>query len=200
MPARLVVVTGGPGAGKTALLQMVRRHFCRHVAVLPEAASIVYGGGFPRRAGEAARRAAQRSIFHVQRQLERMTLEEGEALTILCDRGTIDGLACWQGPAEAFWRDLGSTRSEELARYNAVIHMHPPRDDEGYDHSNPLRIESAEDAQLLDARIAEAWSGHPRRLFVEHSSDFRSKVSRALDVIEQLLSPCDCRGLQAIAS
>ena len=43
---RLVVITGGPGAGKTALLETVRYHFCQHVSVLPESASLIYGGGF----------------------------------------------------------------------------------------------------------------------------------------------------------
>jgi len=39
----LVVLTGGPGAGKTAFLEIARRNFCEHIAVLPEAASIVFG-------------------------------------------------------------------------------------------------------------------------------------------------------------
>ena len=37
LPAR-IVLTGGPGGGKTAVLEVVRRHFCEHVVVLPEAA------------------------------------------------------------------------------------------------------------------------------------------------------------------
>lgn len=45
---RLVVVTGGPDAGKTAVLELAARSFCEHVAILPEAATIVFGGGFPR--------------------------------------------------------------------------------------------------------------------------------------------------------
>lgn len=36
-----VVLTGGPGAGKTAVLELVRQHFCEHVHVLPESAGIV---------------------------------------------------------------------------------------------------------------------------------------------------------------
>ena len=43
-----IVLTGGPGAGKTAVLELVRQHFCEHVHVLSEAASVVFGGGFPR--------------------------------------------------------------------------------------------------------------------------------------------------------
>jgi adenylate kinase len=34
---RRVVLTGGPGAGKTALLELIRQSFCSHVKVLPEA-------------------------------------------------------------------------------------------------------------------------------------------------------------------
>lgn len=35
---RRVVLTGGPGAGKTATLELIRQSFCEHVHVLPEAA------------------------------------------------------------------------------------------------------------------------------------------------------------------
>ena len=39
---RRVVLTGGPGAGKTALLELIRRSFCSHVKILPEAATKRY--------------------------------------------------------------------------------------------------------------------------------------------------------------
>jgi adenylate kinase len=74
-PCRLVVLTGGPGAGKTAVLEVVRRNFHRGVAVLPEAASILFSGGFPRRKDLPGHRAVQRAIYHVQRELERIALE-----------------------------------------------------------------------------------------------------------------------------
>ncbi len=45
---RRIVLTGGPGAGKTAVLEIIRHHFCPHVHILPESAGIVFGGGFPR--------------------------------------------------------------------------------------------------------------------------------------------------------
>jgi predicted ATPase len=85
-------LTGGPGAGKTALLEMIRQSFCSHVHVLPEAASIIFGGGFPREDDDRSRRAAQRAIFFVQRELEAIG-DSHNAAVVLCDRGTIDGLA-----------------------------------------------------------------------------------------------------------
>jgi hypothetical protein len=39
---RRVVLTGGRGAGKTAVLELVRQHLCRHVDVLAESASILF--------------------------------------------------------------------------------------------------------------------------------------------------------------
>lgn len=194
---RLLVVTGGPGAGKTALLEIVRRHFCEHVAVLPEAASIIFGGGFPRRQSEPARRAGQRAIFRVQSELERMTIEERAAAVALCDRGTLDGLAYWPGDPESFFRDLGTTREAELARYRAVIHLRTPPAGE-YNHRNPLRIESVKEAAAIDARIAVAWKGHPRVLFVDHAHKFFEKVARALELIRNEIPEC-CRVAPSLA-
>lgn len=187
---RLVVVTGGPGAGKTAVLEMARRSLCSHVAVLPEAAGIVFGGGFPRLESLTARRAAQHAIFCVQRQLERLHLEQGNAAVILCDRGTLDGLAYWPTGGEDFNTEMAVTIEAELARYEAVIHLRTPPRERGYDHSNPLRTEGAEAAVEIDARIGEAWRRHPNRTIIDATVDFPTKARRALDAIAAELPAC----------
>ncbi len=94
---RRIVLTGGPGAGKTAVLELVRQQFCTHVQVLPESAGIVFGGGFPRGAAQSHQSAAQRAIYFVQRELEHMADGMNTAI-VLCDRGTVDGAAYWPGP------------------------------------------------------------------------------------------------------
>lgn len=189
---KLVVLTGGPGAGKTAVLELVRKSMCEHVAVLPEAASIVFGGGFPRQATLPARMGAQRAILHVQRQLERIVIEEGKSAVALCDRGTIDGLAYWPGAETEFWKELGNPMQVELARYAAVIHLRTPHAHQGYNQSNPVRLESAEQAVLIDEKILAAWAGHPRRIVIESESDFLSKAVRAIAAIREELPEC-CR-------
>ena len=192
-PPQLVVLTGGPGAGKTAVLEVIRRSFCEHVAVLPEAASILFGGGFPRRETDAGRRAVQRAIYHVQRQLEALAVEEGRAAVVLCDRGTLDGLAYWPGSADAYWRELGTTANQELARYRAVIHLRTPGLAGGYDHRNPLRVESAEEAAQIDGHILEAWRAHPARQVVDPADHFLEKLARTLSFVRELVPAC-CRG------
>ena len=192
-PPRLVVLTGGPGAGKTAVLELVRRSFCQHVEVLPEAASIVFGGGFPRRSSAPARQAAQRAIAHVQQELEQLVLEEGRVAVALCDRGLLDGLAYWPGPPESLFAQVGMSRERMLERYGAVIHLRTPAAGAGYDRSNPVRVESADEAAALDARIEAAWAGHPRRFFIDSAPDFLEKARRALALIREQLPEC-CRG------
>ncbi|KAF0247077.1 MAG: hypothetical protein FD180_16 [Planctomycetota bacterium] len=189
---RLVVLTGGPGAGKTAVLEVIRKNFCEHVAVLPEAASILFGGGFPRRNGLPARKAAQRAIARVQIELERLHLEEGTAAVVLCDRGVLDALAYWPGDDADLWRDLGTTRESELRRYAAVIHLRVPGDGEGYGHSNPLRTESAVQAAAIDHRIAAAWKGHPRLTEIATTRDFLEKLRRSVEAIRDEVPEC-CR-------
>ena len=187
---RLIVVTGGPGAGKTAFLGVAARAFCGHVIALPESASILWSGGFPRHPTLPGRFAAQRAIVHVQRELEQIAIEERSACIVLCDRGTLDGLAYWPGDEARFFAELATTRARELARYATVLHLRPPRAGHGYPHGDPLRIESAIDAAAIDARIEAAWTGHPRRFFVESDDDFVVKLRHALGVIRAELPAC----------
>jgi len=190
--ARLVVVTGGPGAGKTALLELARRDLCEHAAILPEAAGILYGGGFPRVDDVPSRRAAQRAIFHVQHELEREVVERDNAALVLCDRGTVDALAYWPGDVADFWREVGSSVDAELARYAAVIHLRtPPRRE--YNHRNPLRVETAAEAAAIDERITLAWRDHPRRFVIDHCRSFLDKAHAAMSIVREQLPPCCAR-------
>ena len=190
-PLRRVVLTGGPGAGKTAVLEIIRQSLCEHVKVLPESASIIFGGGFPRGASDGLRRAAQRAIFYVQRELENAAATANPAI-VLCDRGTIDGAAYWPGP-DTLWSSVGTTRVEQLARYDAVIHLRTPSSAIGYDQQNPLRVESAREAAAIDERIALEWDGHPQRFTVEANAEFLVKAKQTLELLRAELPEC-CRG------
>ncbi len=160
--------------------------------MLPEAASIVFGGGFPRRSSTTGRQAAQRAIFRVQRELERLALDEGTAAIILCDRGTLDGAAYWPGDSEQFFRENETSLNAELARYSAVLDLRTPLEGNGYNHANALRIESAREAAAIDAAILNLWKDHPRRHVVESTSDFLEKAARVVALVRGEVPEC-CR-------
>ena len=187
---RRVVLTGGPGAGKTAVLELVKQSYCHHVMVLPEAAGIVFGGGFPRRADLKSSQAAQRAIFYVQRELESAAEGQNPAV-ILCDRGTIDGAAYWTGRPD-LWTSVGTTLPTQLARYSAVIHLRVPKGDGGYNLNNPLRTETAEEAARIDNEIAQLWAGHPHLFSVPPAASFIAKASRVLEILTSQVPEC-CR-------
>ena len=189
---RRVVLTGGPGAGKTALLELVRHAVCQHVHILPESAGIVFGGGFPREDDPTCRKAQQRAIFRVQRELEAVGDAHRPAI-VLCDRGTVDGVAYWPGEPAEFWASLHADPGEELARYDAVIHLRTPPAGE-YNHRNPLRTETAAAAAEIDERILQAWSAHPRRHVVEASPRFIDKAVRAIELLHDELPACCSHG------
>lgn len=184
---RFIVVTGGPGAGKSAVLELAKRRFCRHVKVLPEAASMLFAGGFPR----GALKPAQRAIYFVQRELENAANDVDDAAIVLCDRGTLDGMAYWPGDEASFFEGLSTSKARELAPYDMVLHLRVPRP-EHYDHSNPVRVEPAAAAAALDEKIVRAWDGHPRRRVVAGTIDFLDKAREALAVLAAELPAC-CR-------
>ena len=187
---RQVVLTGGPGAGKTAVLELIRQSFCEHVKVLPESAGILFGGGFPRGDSPVVLRAAQRAIFFTQRELE-ATAEGSNVAIVLCDRGTVDAAAYWPGPND-FWSAVGTTLEVQLRRYDAVIHLRTPRPAMGYNHSNPLRLESPAEAAEVDARILRAWEQHPHRAVIDEAPDFMAKAARTLKTLREEMPEC-CR-------
>ena len=195
---KLVVVTGGPGGGKTAVLEMARRYFCRHVAIAPEAAGIVFGGGFPRSDSPKGRRAAQRAIFHVQKSMEAIAVENRQSAVILCDRGTLDGLAYWPGSRRSFFEEFEIDFKRELTRYSAVIHVEVPALAWGYE-KNRIRNESVAQAQEIDQRIARAWQGHPRIMNVTAQAGFLDKLACAIELLRGELPPCCQTHLHAVS-
>lgn len=189
---KLIVITGGPGAGKTAALEMARAHFCEHVCILPEAATILFSGGFFREKNEICRKASQRAIYHIQVELEQVVLGSKKPVLGLCDRGTVDGLAYWMGSPEEFWSELGTNLETELAKYSTVIHLKTPTLENGYNHQNPYRIESAIEASIIDQKIGLAWAKHPNVVVIESEVEFVEKVRKVLEVIHKEMPEC-CR-------
>jgi hypothetical protein len=158
------------------------------VVLVPEAATMVFSGGFPRVTKAGAAHAAQRAIYHVQIHLEEAVMAQHPEQILLCDRGTVDGAAYWPGGGDAFFADIGSTLERELSRYDAVIffesaavgHM-------SIEGGNPIRNESMEQAVKLDHKLRELWQQHPKFVLVPHNPSFFKKISFGLAVLDGIV-------------
>jgi predicted ATPase len=187
-----IAVTGGPGGGKTTAADLFRREIGERVVIVPEAATILFQGGFPRSREPHALRSAQTCIFHVQRKLEDVQAALFPGRTLLCDRGTVDGAAYWPGETHHYFKAVDTTLEKELNRYDAVIFFETAAvGGSSIEGGNPIRNESLAEAVELDRRLRALWSQHPRFVFVPNNPSFFKKISFGLAALESIVAQLD---------
>lgn len=196
------MLTGGPGGGKTTAADLFRRELGEKVVIVPEAATLLYGGGYPRYHEHAAVSIAQRVIFQLQRGLEDTQAAHYPERILLCDRGTVDSAAYWPeslGGPDDFFRPLGTTLEHELARYDAVIFFESAAvGGISIEGGNPQRIENIAEAVALDRRLRTLWSRHDRFVFVPNNPSFFKKIAAGLTSLENIVAETRTRNRAAV--
>ena len=108
---------------------------------------------------------------------------------ILCDRGSLDGLAYWPANESDFFQSMQTTLEEELARYDAVIFFETAaKSGESIRSNNPIRNESEQKATEIDAKLQQVWSKHPNFNLVASSESFIRKVMFGIMTIENVIN------------
>lgn len=182
-----VVVTGGPSGGKTTLIEALKKNFGAAVKIVPEAASILYKGGFPRIKSYDGFFHAQKAIYFTQKEIEELRSKTHPDALIVCDRGSLDALAYWPDTDINFFDTVFTTRTKEIDRYDWVIHLDTATEPD-YDSSNEVRTESFHEALSLNEKIKKSWSDHPQRIIITADNDFYAKMRKATLVIEAILN------------
>lgn len=185
--AKKIAITGGPSGGKTTLIEVLKKEFGSRIQVAPEAASILYKGGFPRIKNYSGYYHGQLAIVATQKHIEELLTETHPESLIVCDRGSLDSLAYWPDSEAHFFDKIQSNRDQELARYDWVLHLDTATEGD-YDTSNPIRTESFNEALLLNEKVRSSWSGHPRRQIITAETDFFSKMKKATDIVAEILA------------
>lgn len=177
---RRIVLTGGPGAGKSVISKRLAIDHPSLFIRVPEAATQVYHDLQTRwdKLDLPGRRDVQRAIFHLQVRQENELANSFPHHLLLLDRGTIDGAAYWpDGPAD-YWQDLGTDHACELARYDAVIWLQTSAVLGIYDGdaSNACRFEDPLAAIASGNLLERLWAEHPHFLKIPADPDFEVKV------------------------
>jgi predicted ATPase len=186
---RHVAISGGPGGGKSTVAAALQREFKDRVVVVPEVATHLLSGFFPRIADPEERRAVQRAIYHVQLSLEAVHRGRAGADTVLVfDRGIVDGAAYWPDGSDAFFESVCGDAATARGRYDAIVFLESAAvGGLTIDGVNLSRTEGQEEAARLDLSLQRVWSPHPEFRFVAHTPSFDAKVTTALEVLRALI-------------
>jgi predicted ATPase len=183
-----IVLTGGPGGGKTTALDLIRREFSGKIATVPEAATMIFSGGIERSIDNHVLKTQQTAIFNLQKHLEDIQRATYDHSIILCDRGSLDGLAYWPGSSDEFFQAMNTNLEDELARYDAVIFFESAaKSGESIKSNNPIRNESEKAAIVIDDKLQKIWSQHPNFNLIKSSESFINKVMFGITTIEKII-------------
>jgi hypothetical protein len=148
---------------------------------------VIYRGGFPRSKENVHMRCQQRAIYYVQKELEEIGALEGTGRAIICDRGSLDGLAYWPGIEEDCFKAVGCSMEKEIERYDWVIHLETASGD-SY-QSSLVRLEKNDEALLVNEK--------PNRLIIPNATQFLQKADTTLKAVKLIL---DNRTIESICA
>jgi AAA domain len=184
-----IALSGGPFAGKTSAVNVISRELADSVCVVPEAATLLFSGGFPRcdTANKEAMRYQQRTIYQLQTNLEDMIAVTHPSMVLLADRGTVDGAVYWDNGD--FFEAMGTTLEEQLARYDGIIFFESAAHDSmALDGNNPHRSESVAEAKEIDVALHRLWRRHERFRLVPNCTSFFEKLLLGISAFKSLVA------------
>lgn len=189
-------MTGGPGGGKTTALDLFQRELKSEVKVVPESATLLFAHGITKDTTAENAQRLQAAVYRMQLGLETIFRDCFPDRLLLCDRGTLDGVAYWPGDEAAYFEAMGSSFEAEAARYDAVVFFQTAAAcGEDVRSNNPYRSESLAAAVELDARLRRVWERHPHFHFIPSETSFLRKIAHGLQAIQGVLA--GIRGLDS---
>ena len=199
MEIKKIVLTGGPGAGKSTAMQHIKDAFEKigyRVITVPEVATeMIVGGVAPWTCG---------TNYDFQKQQLRLLLSTEDCfeqavktmptkkVLILCDRGALDGKAYLdEEQYEKMLCELGLSEPLLQKRYAAVFHLVTPA--KGLvgaytTENNSARTESAEEAAEKDDKTLLAWAMHPKLKIIKNEPNFLDKINNLVYNIKRELN------------
>lgn len=203
-----IVLTGGPCAGKTRVLNQLSQDFGEEVEMVPEAANMLIGGGFPMPSqtlpySERWQLSLQDPLYALQHSIEANHQEiarNTDKHLIVCDRGVLDQAAYFKRGVDEFLDRFKIPDISQIHnRYKVVIHLGTVAflGDKQYRQAssgNQIRVES-EIAHVLEAEKAtrKAWQSHPNRVIIEPSQDFKDKYEKVAEIVSNQLKQGDTK-------
>lgn len=204
MKVHKIVLTGGPCAGKSTALQIIRDYFASNynVYTVPETATELMSNGVKISDFETTE-TYQRCQMQLHRSQEEtfmfaanMNKANDNDCIVICDRGQFDCKAYMDEEEFEFAMiDIYGGHLYAVDRvfqsYDAVFHLSTSARGAEFAYSsetNKIRGESAEEAIKLDEKIHDAWCGHHYYRFIPSYENFDHKMEKLINEIQTYLN------------
>jgi Signal recognition particle GTPase len=198
-----IVLTGGPCAGKTTSIALIADRLRERgfkVLCVPEAATLVFGGGVtidvtkmtPNENIKFHKTLANYIMNQEDRFIEFANLSDTPTV-IICDRGVLDIQAYMEPEGWQALLDESGWNAVQLRdkRYDGIIHLVTAADGavEYYNLANKARYESSpEVAVAVDKRLRASWYGHPQYYLIDnYNKTFQEKIQKAFEAVLRLV-------------
>ncbi|MFA6227998.1 MAG: ATP-binding protein [Patescibacteria group bacterium] len=193
-----IVITGGPCAGKTSIINLLKEEFGDTIITVPEAATLLLAGGFPMPGKHLNwcddwQYYFQQSVLHLQKSLENAYLlmaERKNSKVLLCDNGLPSGAAYMPGGIKEFILKYGVDFEKELLDYDSVIHLETialSQPEKYGKHNNENRYTSLEEAIRHDLLIKEVWQSHPHWQVIPSTWALEEKFHKTAETVKKYL-------------
>ena len=196
-----IVLTGGPCAGKTTMLEEIRAYLDKNnipnVTVPETATELILNGIVPSSIKEEIFEF-QNLVMKKQLNKEEITedyaylrYKESDICVIIYDRGVIDNKAYLENQVE-FDRLLGLYGLSEIAildSYDLVIDLiTTARCNPSVYVNSEARFESREEAIEVDKKTTEAWLGHRNLKIINSSISLEEEKNILLEYISNIIN------------
>ena len=193
----IIVITGGPCAGKTTAMSWIEKEFTQKgytVLFIGESATELINSGINYTTCKS-RLNFQIPLTKMQMEKEKIYYEAARKMDnkvlIVCDRGLLDSKAYLSELDFQYLVKLLNTNEIELRdNYDAIFHLVTAAKgaEEFYTlENNKARMESAKEAIIADDKIIAAWTGHPHLRVIDNSTNFEEKMKRLMREISVFL-------------
>lgn len=194
---RKIVLTGGPGSGKTTVIESIKKNYGGKYKILvsDETASHLMGMGL-RPFGDNPVPLLDFQELVLREQLSKeevidkgLSFLSDEDIIVIYDRGLLDNMAYIS--EEEFQIILNRfkekyTINEFLERYDLILNL-VSRKDFYTTENNPERTEKADEAISLGEKTLHAWMGHKNLKIIAPRDDINDKIKEVLNNINEIL-------------
>lgn len=194
---RRIVLTGGPGSGKTSVLEKINKVYSSEgykVIIVPETATDLMNNGINFRDGSISLVDFQELVMRLQLAKEEVVeraieLSNSDKVIVIYDRGTIDNTAYIKKEEfEEILARLNNVKSfaDLMNKYDMVINL-VGREDFYTTENNKARSEDASEALKLGDATLKCWLGHKKVKIVLPKDTIEEKTNEVLNIINDLL-------------